>query len=119
MIVGLVFVPPGGGETDYSLQFKMPGVPQVGDYVSVRREGQDPNDGPGTIDFIVRRTWWHLNYPNMDLYGRQPAVHGSTADVIVECEFAVGHTSSNAHKRACKMYADRGMPLKSFEATAF
>ena len=51
----LAFVPPGGGEADYYLEFELPGVPQLGDYISIARSGQQ-----GTEDFIVRRTWWYL-----------------------------------------------------------
>ena len=54
MKVSLLFVPPGGGETDYQLEFELPAPPQPGDYISVRRE--DTKD-LGTEDFIVRRTW--------------------------------------------------------------
>jgi hypothetical protein len=55
----LVFVPPGGGEADYSLQFDLPAVPQPGDYISVTRPGQE-----GYEDFIVRRARWVLSYPS-------------------------------------------------------
>jgi hypothetical protein len=61
--VRLVFVPPGGGEADYSLDFELPGIPQKGDYVSIKRPGQQ-----GTIDFIARRSWWHLDYPSDEMY---------------------------------------------------
>jgi hypothetical protein len=53
MKMTLVFVPAGGGEADYQLDFDLPSVPQPGDYVSIRRP-----DAQGTVDFIVRRTWW-------------------------------------------------------------
>jgi hypothetical protein len=33
----LAFVPPGGGEADYHLEFKLPGVTQPGDYISIAR----------------------------------------------------------------------------------
>ena len=34
----LMFVPPGGGEIDYALDFDLPAVPQPGDYITVTRE---------------------------------------------------------------------------------
>jgi len=36
----LAFVPSGGGEADYHLDFELPGVPQPGDYISIARSGQ-------------------------------------------------------------------------------
>ena len=49
MNVTLTFVPPGGGESDYSLNFDLPGIPRPGDYIRVRRPKQT-----GSEDFIVR-----------------------------------------------------------------
>jgi hypothetical protein len=46
----LVFVPPGGGDAEYSLQFELPSVPQPESYISITRPDQ-----LGTEDFIVRR----------------------------------------------------------------
>jgi len=48
----LAFVPPGGGEADYHLEFELPSVPPPGDYISIVRSAQR-----GTEDFVVRRTW--------------------------------------------------------------
>ena len=62
MKVHLSFVPPGGGETDYSLIIEMPTVPQTGDYISITRPGQQ-----GAEDFIVKRTWWNLEYNNNNI----------------------------------------------------
>jgi hypothetical protein len=58
MLVHSVFVPPDGGEIDYSLDFDLPAVPHAGDYISIDLEGED-----GTRDFIVRRTWWSIGHP--------------------------------------------------------
>ena len=45
MKVTLVFVPPGGGETDYQLSFDLPGIPVKGDYIMVSR-----GDQPGMMN---------------------------------------------------------------------
>lgn len=114
MKVRLVFVPPGGGEADYMLDFELPGVPQPGDYISIQRPKQN-----GTIDFIVRRSWWYLDYPNDDLYGDvHNLVYGMARVVVVECEFAIGPASSEEHLRACDIYKHEGK-LQKFEDTAF
>jgi hypothetical protein len=110
----LVFVPPGGGEADYSLDFEIPSVPQPGDYVSIKRPGQQ-----GTIDFIVRRTWWHMEYPSDALYGDPDnPIYGSVTGIVVECEFAIGPYSSPEHKQSCESYKGEGK-LQKFEDTAF
>jgi hypothetical protein len=115
MKVQLVFVPPDGGEADYSLHFELPSVPHPGDYISVKRPGED-----GTADFIVRRSWWSLDYPDADLSGkgRQPK-SGRVVGVAVECEFALGGYSSEGHKRSCEMYRQRGRKVRKFEASTY
>lgn len=118
MLVTLVFVPPGGGEADYSLKFELPNVPRPGDYVSIMRP-----TAPGTEDFIVRRTWWHLDYPESPdvLIGEAgDAYWGSVRQLIVECEFAKGLTSGEGHRRNLQMYQTRqGKAPPEFEHTAF
>lgn len=110
MKVRLVFVPPGGGEADYCLDFELPGLPQPGDYISIGRPDQ-----LGSEDFIVRRTWWNLEFP-----GSKPTrdasdeTHGTTKMIAVECEFAKGAYSSKDHQRACEGYG-----ATEFEASAF
>jgi hypothetical protein len=108
----LTFVPPGGGEQDYMLDFELPGVPQPGDYITIQRPGI-----PGTEDFIVRRTWWHLSYSDNKLVStsEEPRVYGEATSIVVECEFARGMFSSDAHKRACAMYKG----VKDFEASGY
>ena len=118
--VNLSFVPPGGGETDYSLTMDMPALPRAGDYISVLRPPhQDKPDYVGSEDFIVRRVWWSCKYPDDGaLYheeGKQPV---GTAEIWVECEFAIGAYSSAAHKRAAGTGKARA-PVKEFEASMY
>jgi hypothetical protein len=39
MKVNLAFVPPEGGDVEYSLEFELPSVPQPGNYISIIRSG--------------------------------------------------------------------------------
>lgn len=111
----LVFVPPDGGEADYSLDFELPNSPQSGDYISITRPGEQ-----GTSDFIVRRSWWSLEHPSNELYGiSQKMSRGTFASLMVECEFAKGPRSTESHVRACEMYKNRNGKLKEFEDTAY
>ncbi len=117
MKVTLTFVPPGGGEADYGLGFDLPGVPQPGDYISILREGAG---APGSEDFIVRRTWWNLKTPETRAFAESgQEKYGETTGITVECEFARGPYSSDAHKRSCDMYAARGKEVPEFQASAY
>jgi hypothetical protein len=99
MNVRLVFVPPGGGEADYSLDFDLPSIPQVGDYITIGRPGQ-----LGTEDFKDSKPY----ETNDNL------TQGTVKMIAVECEFAKGAYSSEEHKRACDGYG-----ASEFEASAF
>ena len=106
MKMTLVFVPVDGGETEYALDYDLPGVPQDGDYISVL-------DGEGRrADFIVRRTWWQLNDPGKGV--------GKAESILVECEYAKSPYSSESHLRRCEsLKITRNGPVKEFDDTMF
>lgn len=120
MKVRLVFVLPGGGEADYSLEFELPSVPQPGDYISIMRP-----DEMGTADFRVRRTWWLLEHPTSAqtagaIAGTQPVGKlRHPLGLTVECEFAKGPHSSDSHQQTCETYKNRKGQLVEFEDTAY
>jgi hypothetical protein len=115
MIVKLIFVPPGGGEADFAMNFELSAVPQPGDYISIRR-----GDESKTEDFIVRRTWWTLEFPATgdDTIERPDAV-GGLVEAAVECEFAVAESSTEAHKISCKHYETKTGRLNKFDASTY
>jgi hypothetical protein len=114
MKVKLTFVPPGGGEADYSLDFNLPSVPNPGDYIVVSR----PNR-VGTEDFKVRRTWWDLEYPNISVQANEKK-SGKVRRIVVECEFAISSSSSPEHKLSVDRYAEKkGGKINEFDATAY
>jgi hypothetical protein len=94
MRVELALVPIEGEEPHHRLAFEMPGVPQIGDCVTISRPGQS-----GNTEFIVRRIHWTLNHRETG-----PAQHagetvvGTTTAVTVECEFVAGPYSFEEHK---------------------
>jgi hypothetical protein len=108
----LVFVPPGGGDAEYSLQFELPSVPQPGSYISITRPDQQ-----GTEDFIVRRNLWHLEQPTTGAYGEGET--GTMTELGVECEFARGPYSSDEHRRTCDDFERGGREVQDFETSAF
>jgi hypothetical protein len=117
MKVTLVFVPQGGGEADYQLDFDMPLLPRPGDYIRVRR----PETGVQSADFMVRRAWWDLHYPTDDAYSRpnQTPPCGKTEGFFVECEYALSPRSTDAHKQMYDAYRHRGKPEREFDDSAF
>ncbi|MCG3769896.1 MAG: hypothetical protein JW384_01027 [Nitrosomonadaceae bacterium] len=70
MKIKLIFVPPDGGEADYSLMMELPQIPNKGDYISIQRV-----DRTGSDNFIVRRTWWELSYDEKAECGTADAVN--------------------------------------------
>jgi len=115
--VTLVIVPPGGGEADYSLRMNVPTLPRAGDYISVLRSGAAPKDDQhvGSEDFLVRRVWWTFDFPDdgqmTHTAGEGPV--GKVEQIGVECEFAIGHYSSEAHKKGA------GSGALKFDASAY
>jgi hypothetical protein len=118
--VNLSFVPPGGGEVDYSLPVMVPALPREGDYISVLRDHKTPpaDDYVGAESFIVRRVWWNVSYPDNGKHshpaGTEPV---GTSEIWIECEFAISPYSSKAHKRAAQSKAR--YPAKEFEETNY
>lgn len=107
MEVNLSFVPPGGGENDYSLPIDMPEIPRAGDYISILRPGQK-----GTESFLVKRTWWQLSFDDT-------TKKGSTQEIWVECEFALGPYNSDDHKNACERYKQKTGTVYEFENSMY
>jgi hypothetical protein len=116
MKVTLVFVPPGGGDAEYSLQFELPSVPQPGSYISITR----PDQQVGTEDFIVRRNLWSLEHPTTGAYETESTRQaGAMRELWVQCEFARGPYSSDEHRRTCDGFERGGREVQSFETSAF
>jgi hypothetical protein len=114
MKVNLAFVPPEGGDVEYSLQFELPSVPQPGNYISIIR----PDQQVGTEDFIVRRILWHLEHPTTGAYGEEGET-GTMRGLYVQCEFARGPYSSDEHRQACDAFDQGGREVQSWESSAF
>lgn len=94
MEVQFLLFPDEGEEPDHTLMFELPGVPQAGDFVTISHPGQE-----GCTNFIVRRTQWDLDHPDLGPSHRAGEfVVGTMSAVTVECTFAVGPYSSEEHK---------------------
>jgi len=107
MIVELSFVPPNGGEVDYSLTFDLPEIPRSGDYIKIFRPEQT-----GATTFIVRRTWWKLKH-------KDNIETGTFDKIMVECEFAISSDSSDSHIKQCEIYQFKTGILKEFDDSMY
>lgn len=100
--VEFVFVPPSGGEIEYSHTVELPAVPQAGDYVALFEKGES-----GSRDFIVRRVHWIM-------------LQDGTSSVCVEAEFAVSVRSTEDHQRTVKRLArKKGVKPPEIEPSAY
>lgn len=115
MKIRLIFVPPGGGEADYSLLFDLPALPRPGDYISITKPKE-----VGTHDFIVRRTWWQLKSTEtrVAVYSTDVEIVDTGCEISVECEYSIGEYAAESHKQACAGYIQRN-EIKKFEASAY
>lgn len=77
---------------DYSLNFDLPELPRVGDYISVQRPDKPE---PWGEDMIVRQIWWRLKYPHTAGFENEPRPAGSVGEIFVECDPAIGPWSSD------------------------
>lgn len=79
---------------EYYLQFDLPRVPAIGEYISIHRP--DLPD-PYSEDMIVRCVWWRLNHPETraSVSGDEKLKTGSVEEIFVECEQAVGPLSAD------------------------
>ena len=105
MKVEINVVPPGGGETDYTMIVEMSVIPANGDYVLLRENG-------GHRSHIVRRAWWYLESDEHD--GNK-----KLADVVLEVELAESGMDSAAHKEHLSIYRSRGKNVKELETSTY
>ena len=95
MRIELALAPSEDEESHHRLVFEMPGVPHVGDCVTISRPDQ-----AGNTEFIVRRTCWTLDSRETGpIHHVGESAVGTTSSVTVECEFVAGPLSSEEHKR--------------------
>lgn len=75
---------------------------------------------PGYETFVVRRTWWFLEYPDSKAsHISDDAPIGTTKSLMVECEFARGPYMVEEHENAVKAYERQGKDVQKFDDTAY
>ena len=86
----------GHPKPDYSVEFEAPQLPTIGSYLSITR----PSNKYGhTEDLVVRHVWWRLKHPNTSGYSTGAPEVGSVEEILVECDPAIGPSSSDSWRR--------------------
>ena len=101
---------------DYSVDFDLPEVPDVGSYISIKRPTKDELYGE---DLVVRKVWWSLAYPETSSFGSSLPKVGSMTDVVVECDPAVGPHSSDRWLKVIEGAKSRGVEVEEFQVARF
>jgi hypothetical protein len=96
---------------DYSLDFDLPEVPNVGSYLSVQRPDKPEPFGE---DVIVRKVWWRLKHPETEGFAKIPKI-GALHEIMVECEVALSPYSSDHWRELAEAGKARGVGVEDFE----
>lgn len=107
----------GNKKPDYSLNFLLPEVPRVGDYISIHRPDKAE---PFSEDVVVRHIWWRLEHPETGSM-KSPDIEnrGSVTEIFVECDPALGPYASDDWRKMMLAARDRGLEVTQFEVARF
>jgi hypothetical protein len=64
---------------------------------------------------IVRQVWWRLEHPETGAFQTGAAKLGSTTEIMVECEQAIGPYSSDHWHDMLAAHQERGKSVPEFE----
>jgi hypothetical protein len=96
----------GRTKPEYSLAFELPQIPNVGDYISIRR--LDVREPLGE-DLIVRHVWWRLHHSG------EPFSLGAVTEIFVECDQAIGPYSTASWRATLETKKNAGANVEVFE----
>ncbi|HVW74762.1 MAG TPA: hypothetical protein VHC39_14095 [Rhizomicrobium sp.] len=82
---------------DYSLEFALPEIPRVGDYLSIQRPDHRKPYGE---DLVVRQVWWRLAHSETGPIATDPPKVGKVDEIYVECDPVIGPWSSDDWRNA-------------------
>lgn len=104
----IAFVPPGGGETDYTAVVKnATSIPRVGEYIMLR-EGK----GDGLQVFRVL-------YVTYDAGSTGKPGEYQEESPVVQAEFVQHPYQSKAHAASIEMYEARGKPAHKYPTSGY
>ena len=103
----------GGLKPDYSLNFILPVIPRIGEYISIQRSEKLKPLGE---DMVVSKVWWRLSHPETSNFTStdEPKKIGSVDDIFVECAPAVGPYSSDSWRASLERSVNSGV-TETFE----
>jgi hypothetical protein len=102
----LVVREPGQLKVEFSLQFVVPEIPRVGDYISVTRI--DVRE-PLSEDYIVRKIWWRLHHRG------DADDEGGVSEIFVECDTACGPYATREWQQRVAQARAREVNVENFE----
>lgn len=104
----------GRRKPDYSLDFDLPAVPQIGSYISVNRPDHRE---PYSEDLIVRHVWWRLRHPETRGYasGDEAPKVGNVIEIFVECDQALGPYATDRWRKSMEAAKARGVEVEDFD----
>lgn len=116
MVKVIVVVREAGRESpDYSLDFELPQVPEIGSFISITREGERE---PFSEDVVVRHVWYRLKHPTRDGLTEDRQV-GRVTEVFVECDIAEGPYASDHWRKVAEAARRSGAKVDSFPISRF
>ena len=112
----IIVVREAGQKTlDYSLEFDLPEVPQVGSYISIFRP-----DSTHSEDLVVRHVWWHVQHPETRAVVSDGETKvGKVRDVMVECDIALGPYARDRWREMAGAAEGYGVAVERFQVSRF
>jgi len=105
---------PGEATPDYSLDFDLPEVPSIGNYISIRR--LDSRE-PFGEDMIVRHVWWRLLHSETHGFSSETQKPGSLVEIFVECDPALSPYSSQHWRARLNVAKAKGVEIEDFQVS--
>lgn len=116
MPIKVIIVVRKSGKTspEYCLEFELNVLPKIGEYISIRRPGDESGN---TEDLVVRHVWWTFEAADED-GSSDNRLRGSLVDVMVECDKAIGPYSSSKWRKQLEEWSEStGQTIERFNIT--
>jgi hypothetical protein len=102
---------PGKLKPEYSLEFELPQLPRIGDYISIHRPDLRQPLGE---DLVVRAVWWRLEHPETHGFPTTSTA-GKVAEIFVECDVAIGPYASEHWRKKVDVAKKKGVEVTKFQ----
>jgi hypothetical protein len=111
----LSVVPPGGGETEYTLEMSAEHLPRSGDYIQIVRQPVDlprPSTAPPPPEFDTKAVAFKVRY---SMYSAKETSGGKVgpAEIWVSVEPVESPYQGEDHRRLIEIYRARGLTVEA------